>query len=41
MCGISTDITERKRVERRLALTQNTVDQGECHRVLWADPQAS
>ena len=37
VCGISTDITERKRVERRLALTQHTVDRANVG-VLWADP---
>ncbi len=37
VCGISADITERKRVERRLALTQRTVDRANVG-VLWADP---
>ena len=36
ICGIATDITERKRTERRLALTQATVDKASVG-VLWAD----
>ena len=35
VCGISTDITDRKRVERRLALTQSTVDSA-TFGVFWA-----
>ena len=36
ICGIATDITERKRIEHRLALTQNTVDHVSIG-VYWAD----
>ncbi|WP_078120588.1 sensor domain-containing protein [Thiosocius teredinicola] len=36
ICGISTDITDRKRAERRLALTQTTVDRANVG-VYWAD----
>jgi diguanylate cyclase (GGDEF)-like protein/PAS domain S-box-containing protein len=36
VCGISTDITPRKQVERRLALTQSTVDRAKVC-VYWAD----
>jgi diguanylate cyclase (GGDEF)-like protein/PAS domain S-box-containing protein len=36
VCGISTDITPRKQVERRLALTQSTVDNANLS-VYWAD----
>ncbi len=36
VCGIATDITERRRVERSLALTQRTVDQASMG-VYWAD----
>lgn len=35
VCGISTDITERKHVEKRLALTQSTVDSA-TFGVFWA-----
>lgn len=36
ICGIATDITDRKRAERRLALTQTTVDRANVG-VYWAD----
>ncbi|MCG6965561.1 MAG: EAL domain-containing protein [Chromatiaceae bacterium] len=36
VCGIATDITQRKRIERRLALTQSTVDRANVG-VYWAD----
>ncbi|MGB5568181.1 MAG: diguanylate cyclase, partial [Sedimenticolaceae bacterium] len=38
VCGIATDISERKQVERRLALTQTTVDRANVG-VYWADAE--
>ncbi len=38
ICGIASNITERKQVERRLALTQTTVDRANVG-IYWADAQ--